>query len=151
MLAALALLARAAYRRPDARTLVLASLATAVAFAALGKVLSPQFLIWVAPLGALALAWGERALAASIAAALVLTQVEFPAHYVEVVAREPWALALVAARDITLLVVLALALRAVSRPESAAARSTWRGRRRPPRPAPRSATDPLQRSRTSPG
>jgi hypothetical protein len=148
---ALALLARAVYRRPDARALVLAGLATAVAYAVFGKVLSPQYLIWVVPLGALALAWREYALAAATATAIVLTQLEFPARYFDVVDREPWALALVSARNLVLLAVLALAFRALSRPEPAAARSTWPGRRRRPRSARPSATDPLPRSRTSPG
>lgn len=148
---ALALLTRAVYRRPDTRALVLASLATALAYALLGKVLSPQYLIWVVPLGALALAWREYALAAATALAIVLTQLEFPARYFDVVEREPWALALVSARNLVLLAVLGLAFRALSRPEPAAARSTWPGRRRRPRSARPSATDPLQRSRTSPG
>ena len=71
--------------------------------------LSPQFVIWVLPLGALAFAWRLHALAASIAAAAVLTQIEFPAHYFDVVAREPRALALVALRNAALLAVLVLA------------------------------------------
>jgi hypothetical protein len=93
------------------RDLVIASLAAALAFALLGKVLSPQFVIWALPLGALALAWRKHALAAAVALAALLTQVEFPAHYFDVVAREPLALALVAARNATLLVALVLAMR----------------------------------------
>jgi hypothetical protein len=151
LVVALALLARAAYRRPDARALVLAGLATAVAYAVLGKVLSPQYLIWVVPLGALALAWREYALATAAATAIVLTQLEFPARYFDVVDRQPWALFLVGARNLVLVAVLALAFRALSRPEAAAARSTWPGRRPRPRSARPSATDPLPRSRTSPG
>ncbi len=42
---------------PASRELVLGSLAAVLAFATLGKVLSPQYLIWIAPLGALAFAW----------------------------------------------------------------------------------------------
>jgi uncharacterized membrane protein len=143
---ALALLARAPWRRPDARTLVLASLATAAAYAVLGKVLSPQYLIWTVPLGALALAWGERLLAAATAAAIVLTQVEFPARYFDVVLRDPPALVLVGVRNAALLAALALTMRALTRLEQGAALSTWPGRRHPPRSAPRSATDPLPRS-----
>ena len=85
------------------------------AYAVLGKVLSPQFLIWVLPLGALALAWRQRALAAAVGAAAVLTLAAFPAHYFDVVAREPGALALIACRNAALLVALALALRSVRR------------------------------------
>ncbi len=95
------------------RELVLTSLAAVVAFALLGKVLSPQFVIWALPLGALALAWRLYALAAAVAFAAILTQVEFPAHYFDVVAREPLALVLVAVRNATLLAVLVLAVRAL--------------------------------------
>jgi hypothetical protein len=108
-----ALAARGAEAADDRRRLVLAALAAVTAFAALGKVLSPQFVIWVLPLGALAFAWRLPALALAVAAAAVLTQVEFPARYFDVVAREPLAIALVAVRDLVLLAVLALALRAL--------------------------------------
>jgi hypothetical protein len=108
-----ALAARGAKAADERRRLVLAALAAVTAFAALGKVLSPQFVIWVLPLGALAFAWRLHALALAVAAAAVLTQVEFPARYFDVVAREALALALVAVRDLVLLAVLALALRAL--------------------------------------
>jgi len=109
----IALLATVAARTPglDRRSAVLGGLAAVVAFAVFGKVLSPQYVIWVIPLGALAFAWRMHALAVAAAAAAVLTQVEFPAHYLDVVAREPLALALVAVRNVVLLAVLALALR----------------------------------------
>ena len=104
-----ALLAARVGRTP--RELVLASLAGTIAFALFGKVLSPQFVIWALPLGALAFAWRSHALAAAIGAAAVLTQIEFPAHYFDVVAREPLALALVALRNAALLTALVLAMR----------------------------------------
>ena len=66
--------------------MVLASLAAVTAFAVLGKVLSPQFVIWILPLGALAFAWRMHALAAAVAAAAVLTQLEFPSRYFDLVA-----------------------------------------------------------------
>jgi tetrahydromethanopterin S-methyltransferase subunit E len=106
-----ALLAAAAGRRPEPRQLVLAALAACTAFALLGKVLSPQFLIWVVPLGALAFAWRMHALAAAVALAALLTQIEFPAHYFDVVARETPAIALVAARNLALFAVLVLGIR----------------------------------------
>ena len=104
-----ALLAARVGRTP--RELVLASLAGVMAFALFGKVLSPQFMIWALPLGALAFAWRSHALAALIGAAALLTQIEFPAHYFDVVAREPLALALVAIRNAALLAALVLAVR----------------------------------------
>jgi Glycosyltransferase family 87 len=97
----------------DARRLVLASLAAVAAFAVLGKVLSPQYMLWLVPLGALAFAWRHHALAAAVAAAAALTQVEFPARYFDLVDREPFPIAVVAARNLVLLAVLVLALRAL--------------------------------------
>jgi MFS family permease len=114
MLGVVALLGAAAARRSaDGRRLVLASLAAVAAFAALGKVLSPQYLLWLVPLGALAYAWRLHALAAAVALAAVLTQVEFPARYFDVVDREPFAIAVVALRNLVLLAAVALAVRAL--------------------------------------
>jgi Glycosyltransferase family 87 len=116
MAALFALLAVEAGRgagRGDARTLVLASLAAVAAFAALGKVLSPQYMLWLVPLGALALAWRLHALAAATGAAVLLTHLEFPARYFDLVEREAFPVAVVAARNLVLLGVVLLALRAL--------------------------------------
>jgi MFS family permease len=146
MVAVIAWLAVAARRAAEGqsarRDLVLAALASTVAFACLGKVLSPQYLVWVAPLTALALAWRMHGLAAVCAAATALTLVEFPDHYREVVHRVPWVLGLVTVRDVLLLAAVGLALRelGVRSPRARApapTRSRWRGRRLRPRPAPR--------------
>ena len=99
----------------DARTLILASLAACAGFALLGKVLSPQFVIWVLPLGALAFAWRMHALAAAVALVAVLTQIEFPAHYFDVVAREPLAIGVVLLRNVALAAVIALGMRELRR------------------------------------
>ena len=135
-----AALAWLASKRQDPRTLVLASLLAVTSFAALGKVLSPQFLIWILPLGALALAWRAHALAAAIALAGALTLAWFPAHYDDVVSREAAWSWLVATRDLVLVGALGLGAALLSsRPERArgSARPTWPARRRQPRPAPR--------------
>ena len=94
------------------RDLVLASLTAVAAFAALGKVLSPQYMLWLVPLGALAFAWRLHALAVATAAT-VLTQVEFPARYFDLVQREPIPVAVIALRNLVLIAVLVLALRAL--------------------------------------
>ncbi len=99
----------------DKERFVLACAAALVAFIALGKVVSPQFLIWLLPV--VPLVRGRRGLTASglLAAALVLTQLWFPFRYwdlaLEFDAAASW---LVLVRDLVLLAlqaVLALGLR----------------------------------------
>jgi hypothetical protein len=100
-------------RRPGtADELVRWSAAALVAFIALGKVLSPQFLIWLVPV--VPLVAGLRGLRASIllAAALVLTQLWFPSRYWEL-ARDLDAVPslLVLARDVALVALLVVLVR----------------------------------------
>jgi hypothetical protein len=89
--------------------LVRYSAASVVAFVALGKVLSPQFLIWLIPL--VPLVRGRRGLAASalLGLALLLTQLWFPIRYwdlaLDLAAFPSW---LVLARDLVLLALLAV-------------------------------------------
>jgi hypothetical protein len=93
--------------------------ASIAAFVALGKVLSPQFLIWLLPL--VPLVRGRRGLAASavLALALVLTQLWFPYHYWDLALRlDERASWLVLARDLVLVglvAVLAMPARAQAR------------------------------------
>jgi hypothetical protein len=97
-----------AYARGRLRFLEAAAAALA-AFVAFGKVLSPQFLIWL--IAAVALVPGRRGLAAMglLAAALVLTQVWFPFRYWELAndldATPSW---LVLARDVVLVALAVL-------------------------------------------
>jgi Glycosyltransferase family 87 len=87
--------------------LVRFSAAAVCAFVALGKVLSPQFLIWLIPV--VPLVRGRKGLVASalLAAALVLTQLWFPYRYWDLALRfdEP-ASWLVLARDVVLIALL---------------------------------------------
>jgi Glycosyltransferase family 87 len=102
--------------------LVRYSAASVTAFVAFDKVLSPQFMVWLLPL--VPLVRGRRGLAASalLGLALVLTQLWFPIRYSdltkEFAALPSW---LVLARDLTMLVLLAVLL--VREREPVAARS----------------------------
>ena len=99
--------------------LVRYSAACVAAFVAFGKVLSPQFLIWLIPL--VPLVRGRRGLLASgvLALALVLTQLWFPYRYWDLALRlDERASYLVLARDLVLVAlvfVLAIPRRARAR------------------------------------
>ena len=83
--------------------------AAGVAFVALGKVLSPQFLIWLVPL--VLLVRGRRGLVATglLGCAAVLTQIWFPYRYWSLaLAFDPLSSWLVFARDLVLLALLAV-------------------------------------------
>ena len=107
-LAQLAALAWIWLRRPgEPEELVRWSAAALVAFVALGKVLSPQFLVWLVP--AVPLVAGRRGIRASalLCGALVVTQLWFPSRYWDL-ARELELLPslLVLARDLVLVALL---------------------------------------------
>jgi hypothetical protein len=93
----------------DRERLLRMSALVVCAFVALGKVASPQFLIWLIPL--VPLVRGLRGLTASalLAVALVLTQIWFPFRYWDLALEfdEP-ASWLVLVRDLVLLAVLAV-------------------------------------------
>jgi uncharacterized membrane protein len=87
--------------------LVRASAAALCAFVAFGKVLSPQFLIWLIPV--VPLVRGRRGLwsSALLAAALVLTQIWFPFRYFRLaVDFEPGLSWLLLARDLVLVALV---------------------------------------------
>ena len=94
--------------------LLLGAAGAVVAFVALGKVLSPQFLIWLVPLVPLVAAGAGLAGAAVLAAALLTTHLWFPTRYWDVVALEPvgW---LVLVRDVLLVALLAVLAAALAR------------------------------------
>lgn len=102
--------------------LLLAAATAAVAFVAFGKVLSPQFLIWLVPL--VPLVGGAVGLAAGglLVAALVTTQLWFPTRYWDLVALGPEAW-LVVVRDLVLVGLFGLMLAALARRGSEAPRT----------------------------
>ena len=91
-----------------------AGAASVAAFIAFGKVLSPQFLIWLLPLVPAVAGAGGLAACAVLFVGLVTTQLWFPFRYWDVVALEPvsW---LVLVRDLLLAALYAILLVALSR------------------------------------
>jgi len=115
LVAALVAIWVAAARGPATpERLVRWSAASLAAFVALGKVLSPQFLIWLLPL--VPLVRGRRGLAASVllGLALLLTQVWFPIRYFDLVAFDELPSWVLLARDLVL-VALVVVLTAPAR------------------------------------
>ena len=91
----------------------LAALACVLAFTVCNKVLSPQFLVWTFPLVALVTAGegrGQRASGLLTLAAILLTQIEFPALYWQMVALEPGPVAVVLVRNVVLVAAALLAV-----------------------------------------
>ncbi len=106
LVAALAAIVLLAARRPEVPHLVLSGFAALLAFVTLGKVFSPQYVIWLAPFAALAWVWGRRAVAVLVAAAIVLTHLEFPSRYFGLINEKTDVIAIVAARNALLLIAL---------------------------------------------
>jgi len=91
----------------DASRFVIAAAASVAAFVALGKVLSPQFLVWLLLLVPLATGLRLRLAGACYAIACVLTALWFPARYWQLVREfDPLASWLVLGRDLSLVALL---------------------------------------------
>lgn len=86
---------------------VLAVLALILALMTFSKVLSPQYVIWLLPAWALVSA-GDRVLAILGGLLLLLTQIEFPALYSDLLRMEPGALTVVIVRNALLLLFFAV-------------------------------------------
>jgi hypothetical protein len=110
-----ALILRLVARRPTREALVLAALAITLAFVAFSKVLSPQYVVWLLPLAALAAGHGYRLAPALVAVASLTTQLWFPARYFDVVYQHTWAVVAVGVRNVLLLAALAATARALAR------------------------------------
>lgn len=109
---------RRALLRAAPRYVPLAALACVLAFTVFNKVLSPQFLVWTFPLVALVVVGegrGQRLCGVLTLFAIALTQVEFPARYWDVVDLEPWAVAVVVIRNLTLAAATVAAVEALWR------------------------------------
>lgn len=112
---AMAVVVLLAARRPSVRHMVLCGFAALLAFVTLGKVFSPQYVIWLAPFAALAWVWGQRAVAALVTAATVLTHIEFPSRYFDLINVQTDVVLVVAARNALLLVALVVLVASLAR------------------------------------
>jgi uncharacterized membrane protein len=102
-------------RRGSPAELTAAAAAAVAAFIAFGKVLSPQFLIWLVPLVPLVLGPLGLVAAALFLLALALTQLWFPRQYWELVGLEAGPTWLLLARNVVLVVLAAVLAAAVGR------------------------------------
>lgn len=93
----------------DARLMVAASAATVVALLVCGKVLSPQFMLWLLPVGFVVAGRYGPAAAAVAASSMVLTLSYFPTRYWGLVALHNGPIALLVVRDSALIALLACA------------------------------------------
>ena len=95
--------------RAVAADVPLAVLPLILALMTVGKVLSPQYFIWILPAVALVAA-RDKLIAALAGLVLVLTQVEFPGWYWGFIAMDKGPLSVVIARNIALVVLFGVAL-----------------------------------------
>lgn len=93
----------------DARLFVVAALATLIALLVAGKVLSPQFLVWLLPAAFLVPGQRGRWVAGLAGLAFLLTQAYFTALYWDLVDLSSGPVALLVLRDLTLAALLVAA------------------------------------------
>ena len=106
--------ARLRVGRGDGAHLAILCLATLTLLTAVGRVLSPQYVVWLVALSAIGLCLAPRALAWSaawMALAVVLTHLEYPVYFFDLMARHPGAETLLLARNVAILVSGLLAAR----------------------------------------
>ena len=116
-------------RGPAQRERLAAAAAASVAtFIAFGKVFSPQFMIWLIPLVPLV---RSRLAPLLLAAALVLTQLWFPAHYWALTTLDPRESWLLLVRDLIVVALAGVLLAGLSPARgSAGERASWLAARR---------------------
>jgi hypothetical protein len=93
----------------DARLFVAAAAATMIALLVCGKVLSPQFIVWLLPVGFVIAGRFGPATAVATAAAMLLTFSYFPHRYWDLVAMQDGPIALLVLRDTALIALLCCA------------------------------------------
>ena len=97
-----------AYPARAAEVVMTGVAATMVSLTVSGKVLSPQYMIWLLPVIPLIAGRAWRSATATFVVAMMLTQAEFPNYYWNLIDFRPHAVALLVARNIALVVLLVL-------------------------------------------
>ena len=103
-----------AARAASARQLLLCCYLALLAFVGLGKVLSPQYMIWLAPFVVLALVGRELPIAGWTITAIVLTQTWFPGRYFDLVDADSDIVTVVALRNFCLIMAVAATATAIA-------------------------------------
>jgi hypothetical protein len=110
LVGSIALLTWRAARRDEPRALMLAGLAAVAAFAAFGKVFSPQYVVWLFPLIAMGAAWGEWWIAGTAALAAVLTKIEFPGLFSDLAGRRDATVVVVTERNLAVVLLVCVSI-----------------------------------------
>lgn len=101
-------------RRWQPSTTYDAALATLLIFTVTSRVISPQYMVWLVGLAAVCLTvrgTSQRPVAVMILVATVLTTLEFPMNFGQVVNSMPWGVTILASRNLTLLAATILSCR----------------------------------------
>ena len=104
-----ALLLRRVSGRSADHLFVTGAAATLLVAVTAGKVLSPQFLVWIVPFAVLVAGRYGRLAFATTVGVLLTTQLYFPVRYWDLVALDPGPIGLLVIRDTLLIVLLACA------------------------------------------
>ena len=106
--------ARRSHRQGDPRYLAATFFATLALLLVTGRVLSPQYLIWLVALaaGAAAAHVVERRTVAVLLTAILLTHIEFPFRFFDLLSGEPVSLAVLTVRNVCLVALALFAVRA---------------------------------------
>ncbi|MFI9272484.1 glycosyltransferase 87 family protein [Kitasatospora sp. NPDC052896] len=108
------LLWRVRARRWQASTTYDAALAALLVFTVTSRVISPQYLVWLVGVAAVCLTvrgTTQRPVAAMILVATALTTAEFPMMFGQITSSAPWGVAVLTARNLTLLAATLLSCR----------------------------------------
>ncbi|MCX4749559.1 glycosyltransferase 87 family protein [Kitasatospora sp. NBC_01287] len=101
-------------RRWQPSTTYDAALAALLIFTVTSRVISPQYLVWLVGLAAVCLTvrgTSQRPVAVLVLVATVLTTLEFPMNFGQVVNSMPWGVTVLASRNLTLLAATLLSCR----------------------------------------